>query len=188
MSWLSRLEEYAAKYADQLRMNRFFRVASKDGNGMGAFIGYANRMFDLDLENDRGDFIIWFLNASWFSRIKAGFLFRSKAHFFSKRVSFNVILALAAAAKNGKDFSELSADEKPEYWQITYSPDDPLAAFFANLKDINELLKRTKSTKLKTWIDSYGKGLVEWRYGPTAVERTLTQEERDRFPPTMFQR
>jgi len=186
MSWLSTLEDYAAKYADQLRINRFFRVDSKDGPGMGAFIGYANRIFDFHLTNDRGDFLITFLNESWFSRIKSGFLFRSKANFSSDGVGLSVILALVAAAKNGKEFSELSASEKPEYWKIQYSLEDPFAAFFANLKGISEMLRRTKSTKLKMWIESYCKGLVEWRYGPNAVERTLTQEERDRFPPTKF--
>jgi len=188
MSWLSTLEESAAKYTDQLRMNCFFRVRATDGPGMGAGIAYANRIFDIGLDNDRGDFIIWFLNESWFYRIKAGFLFRSKANFFSQHVDFGVFLGLLAAAKDGNDVSKLSAKEKPAYWKISYSLEDPFEAFFANLKGINELLRRTKSTKLKMWIESYYKGRGEWLFGPNAAERTLTQEDRDRFPPTMFPR
>jgi hypothetical protein len=182
MSWLSDLEEYAAKYTEQLRANNFYRVSSGEGPGMGAGIGYANRIFDIDLTNDRGYFIIYLLNLSRLERTKAGFLFRSKANFSSQRIDLGVILALLKATKNGKDFSELSDDEKPQYFNLDDS--DPFARFFINLKDINELLKRTKPQQLNSRIESYANARGKWLFGPKAG--SSTQEYRDRFPPTMF--
>ncbi|HEY2882287.1 MAG TPA: hypothetical protein VGJ15_07630, partial [Pirellulales bacterium] len=162
MSWLSDLEEYAAPYESQLQTNRFYKVDAIDGPGMGAGIEYANRIFDIALVNDRGQFFIYFLNARFFSRLKAGFLFRCETNFYSKRIAFGAILAIAEAFKTEKDFSALNFQEKSDYWNINPSLEDPLATFFDNLPFIVEMLKRTTSKKLRRWIDDYYKDIHKW--------------------------
>jgi hypothetical protein len=155
MSWLSWLEEYAARYENQLRARGFYRINSFDGPGMGAAIEYANKEFDIELVNDRGQFMIVFLNATFSSRIKAGFLFRSRTRFPAERIDFNFILAALRAAQSGRDFTELNFQEKSALFHEGYDLEDPFGDFFANLDAIIEMLRDNGTAKVKRWIESW---------------------------------
>src|SRR5262245_21407895 len=141
MSWLSTLEEYAAGYEGQLRAFRFYRIYSQDGPGMGACIEYANRNFDFCLTNDKGQFFLYFLNSGFLRRLSAGFFFRSRVKLPPKLIDFNFILAALDAARTGRDFAELSFEEKSALFNNGYSLEDPFADLFPNLEEIVQLLK-----------------------------------------------
>lgn len=147
MSWLGVLQDYVSRYDDQLRKHGFSKFRSQDGPGMGAVIEWSHKLFDISVDNDRGDFIL-FLQCRG-----------------SKRVEFSLILAFLAAIRNGKDFAELSFKEKVGYWKLDYSLEDPFAAFFPNLEDIFAMIKTSDQATIDRWVESYYNGRKRWLFG-----------------------
>jgi len=145
MSFLSDLEKYIKKYRQLLNTLGFEVTEKKDGPGMGAFLQLSNNKMEIDLINDKGQFLIE-LEKDKYS------------------VDFALLLSFIKLEDEKQDLRFMIFEEKFSIWEINYDLSDPLNSLMRNFEKIDSFLGRITVDELKDLVHEYYKDRGKWLY------------------------